>query len=47
MVAEGDGLRPLEMGVSRHDGARVLLRLPAQHPDQIEELPPQAEAPRP
>ena len=38
MMPEGDGLCPLEVGVARHDGGGVGLRLIAEHPDQLPKL---------
>ena len=41
MVAEGDGLGPLQMGITWHDGAGMRQGLVAQDPDQIAQLTPQ------
>ena len=38
MVAEGDGLGPLHVGVARHDGGGVLLRFMAQHFHKVLQL---------
>ena len=38
VVAEGDGLGPLQVGVPGHDGPGVLLRFFAQHPHQVLQL---------
>ena len=35
MLAKGDGLGPLHMGIARHDGIRIGLRLVAEHLDQL------------
>ena len=47
MMAEGDRLRPLKVGVPRHHRAGVFLRLPAQHPDQPGQLRPHRMGQRP
>ena len=47
MMAEGDRLRPLKVGVPRHHRAGGCLRLPAQHPDQPGQLRPQRLGQRP
>ena len=41
VMAEGDGLRPLEVGVAGQDGGGVRLRLAAQDAHQLEKLRPQ------
>ena len=38
VLGKGDGLRPLEVGVPRHNGVLILPRLPAQHPLQLQQL---------
>ena len=38
VMPEGNGLCALEMGVSRHDGLSVFLRLVADHTDQLPEI---------
>ena len=41
MVPKGDGLRPLQMGVARHDRVCPAVGLLAQHADQLHQLRPQ------